>query len=666
MKEGLTSVKIISAPRSISVGSSRVGGAERSVTTATRPFGSPSRRSGYEMVSTISKPQVTTSRSEFLGNLGEFRPDTAQRQASTLAPQQLASAGVGEMPRPVSSKSEIGATPVPQLENKLPFKQLKRFPETRPYSIDPQHVLNPDTQGSMTTSQMRELSPFDPTQHNRVSHIVPDTIANNVQIVDFQKRELPQVDKVPQLYYPAMPEISYAPLVDLPQVQPIRHVEPIILTPQIELQKHAIRTELSRIIEKQTMPAQKELTVVRTDPVEPVPNQTITNQTRTETLPQLHIDTKRGTRLMSKEKPRTSGQEFGDLLTEINFKRQAMAAPIVDAPQEYVARETKRVRTTTRRMAGIQELRPDKIYPDVHEDDEGLMVLIVQKVKLLRDWEEHLPDEIQHLKKKLTTIFTIGDKRILSPDIDWDQLLDKKKKTKRQQQLATIPSIKVQPEVTAQLENQTKPEAVLIQQLSTVPETQLVQKTAVQQRIQSDMAAVQIQTPATETEKNMWIKKRLTQQGWFIGIMTWVKETYHPENRPKLHYKVEEPVQKRRFSEWAQAVRSAFPRFDFETVLPLKVIAAGLSKKDKSTDSTLILQFGKSTDGSNIDWRHTLMGNDMLVNQPDAYYAGLSVIESMPAVVAKGEDSGKEVTSIDVQRVLSGDAEEKETELIAA
>lgn len=128
------------------------------------------------------------------------------------------------------------------------------------------------------------------------------------------------------------------------------------------------------------------------------------------------------------------------------------------------------------------------------------------------------------------------------------------------------------------------------------------------------------------------------------------------EPEPEISFKEDEDAQRAREQDWDEAVSEVIPAFDFESKVPLSTIASKLKPAGPSTNSGLIYQVGKKTDGSNEsdkDWRTPLLSSTALVTAAQARITAMHEIYNKPAVVMK--ESGRGVTREAVELVLSGD-----------
>jgi hypothetical protein len=125
------------------------------------------------------------------------------------------------------------------------------------------------------------------------------------------------------------------------------------------------------------------------------------------------------------------------------------------------------------------------------------------------------------------------------------------------------------------------------------------------------------------------------------------------DHHPIMHFKIDEPVQRRRLDEWAHAVRMVFTLSMFAEVKPLSLVVLSLPKITTSTESTLVSQLNGRRDGSNMEWRRELFFSQIMVTMSQAYSAGMQTIRRMPAVIL--DLMGIDARGEDVMRVMNGD-----------
>lgn len=144
------------------------------------------------------------------------------------------------------------------------------------------------------------------------------------------------------------------------------------------------------------------------------------------------------------------------------------------------------------------------------------------------------------------------------------------------------------------------------------------------------------------------------------------KKESQREPDPEVSFKVDEIAQRNREQELNEAVRQVFPAFDIDARVPLSEVANILKPPSAPTNSGLIYQIGKKTDGSNDsdgDWRTPLLTSDAMVTAAQARIAGMWEIYTKPPVVMKNH--GRNVTRKDVDLVLSGDDTKRDFALAA-
>ena len=179
------------------------------------------------------------------------------------------------------------------------------------------------------------------------------------------------------------------------------------------------------------------------------------------------------------------------------------------------------------------------------------------------------------------------------------------------------------------------------------------------QRVTVLPEAQPVQAVATTTKSESRTK---TEEKQKRGIGAWIAVVIHTSRKEqdRQYLKIEELVQQKRRREWSIAISRVFTSFDYVSIVPLNTVAQALPKKNKSTESTLITQFKRKKDGSNIDWRQSLLQDETPVNRTQAAQAGDGIIEAMPAVIAKDSNEGPDAQTEHVRRVLSGDNKDDE------